>query len=59
MILSDFLSRQMHDESNPQEIIPISFSIQGVLHDRYYNIGSLERYLIQTRSQVKSSGIKL
>ena len=33
--------------------------MQGVLHDRYYNIGSLERYLVQTRSQVRYSGIKL
>ena len=59
MILSDFLSRQKHDESNLHEIIPISFSMQGILYDRYYNIGSLERYLVQTRSQVRSSGIKL
>ena len=27
MILSDFLSRQIEDDSNPQEIIPISFNI--------------------------------
>ena len=59
MILSEFLSRQNHDESNLHELIPISFKMQGVLHDRYYNIGSLERYSIQTRSQVRSSGIKL
>ena len=59
MILSDFLSRQNHDESNPHGIILISFSMQGVLHDRYYNIGSFKRYLVQTRSQVRSSGIKL
>ena len=30
MILSDFLSRQTHDESNPHEIIPISFNIYNV-----------------------------
>ena len=41
-----FLSRQKHDESNSHEIIPILLSMQGVLHDRYYNIGSLERYLV-------------
>ena len=59
MIITHFLSRQNYDESNPYEIIPISFSMQGVLHDRYYNVGSLERYLVQTRSQARSNGIKL
>ena len=53
------MSRQKHDESNPHEIIPISFCMQGVLHDRYYNIGSLETYLVQTRSKAKCSGLKL
>ena len=33
--------------------------MQGVLHERYYNIGTLERYLVQMRSQAKSSGVKL
>ena len=33
--------------------------MQGVLHDRYYNIGSLEKYLVQTRSQARSNWIKL
>ena len=28
MILSDFLSRQMHDDSNPYEIIKILFNMQ-------------------------------
>ena len=42
MILSDFLSRKKHDESNPHEIIPISSNMLGVLQDKYYNIGSLE-----------------
>ena len=32
MILSDILSREKHDESNPPEIIPASFNIQRVLH---------------------------
>ena len=27
MIISDFLSRQKHDDSNPYEIIPISFNM--------------------------------
>ena len=48
MTLSDFLSRQKHDNSNPHEIIPISFNMQGVLQDKYYNIRNLEKYLVQT-----------
>ena len=56
MVLSDFLSRQNIDDSNPHEIIPISFNIHNVLHENYYNI---ENYLVQTRSQARSSGIKL
>ena len=39
MILSDFLSRQKHDESSPHEIIPISFNMQIILQSRYNNIG--------------------
>ena len=31
MILNDFLSRQKVDDSNPCEIIPISFSLRTVL----------------------------
>ena len=59
MILSDFLSRQKHNDSNPHEIIPIAFNMQSILHDKYYNIGNLEKYLVQTQSQAKLSGIKL
>ena len=59
MILSDFLSRQKHNGSDPHEIIPISFNMLIVLHDRYYNIGSSEKYLVQAWSRVKSKGIKL
>ena len=55
MILSDFLSIQKNNDSNPHEIIPISFNICQILDDNYYN----EKYLIQTRSQAKTSGIKL
>ena len=47
MILSDFLSRQNHNDSNPHEIIPISFNMHNLLHERYYNIGKPERYLVQ------------
>ena len=61
MIFSDFLSRQKCDDCNPHEIIPISFNMQGILQARYYNLGeeNLGKYLVQTRSQAKSSGIKL
>ena len=52
MVLSDFLSRQKHD-SNPHEIIPVSFKMHSVLHDRCYNIGNLGRYMVQMRSQVE------
>ena len=67
MVFSDFLSRQKTDDSNPHEIIPISFSLRRVLHESYYKISDLaktidsrtDKYLVQTRSQVKSSGIKV
>ena len=38
IVLSDFLSRQKTDDSNPHEIIPISFSLRRVLHESYYKI---------------------
>ena len=59
MILSDFLSRQKHNDSSPHEIIPISFNRHNVLHEKYFNIGKSERYLVQTQSQTKSSRVKL
>ena len=59
MMLSDFLVRQMTDNSNPHEIMPISFNMKAILKDRYYNIVNDSRYLAQTHSQAKDSGIKL
>ena len=59
MILSDFLSRQRVDKSNLHEIIPISFDMKVILKKRYYNIENESRYLVQTCSQAKDSGIKL
>ena len=59
MILSDFLSRQMVDKSNPHEIIPISFDMKAILKDRYYNVGNGRKCLVQTCSQAKDIGIKL
>ena len=53
MILSDFLSRQRVDRSNPHEIIPISFDMRAILNDKYYNWGKENRYLVQTWSQSK------
>ena len=50
MILSNFLSRQKHDNNNAYEIILISFNMQGLLQARYYNISEecSGKYLIQT-----------
>ena len=59
MILSDFLSRQRIDKSNPHEIIPISFDMKAILKDRYYNMGNESRCIVQMHSQAKDSGIKL
>ena len=49
MILSDFLSRQETDKSDPHEIIPISFDMKIILNDRYYNVEEQEgNYLVHT-----------
>ena len=65
MVLSDFLSGQKMDNSNPHEIIPISFSLKSLAGNHFYQINNeisqpeTSKYLIQTRSQAKSSGIKV
>ena len=62
VILSDFLSRQKIGDSNPCEIILISFNMREVLQERYYNLYNMridDKYLVQTRSQMKSSGVNL
>ena len=65
MVLSNFLSRQKTDDSNPHELIPISFTLRSHTDNHFYQIDNEinqsrnDRYLVQTRSQVKSSGIKL
>ena len=56
MVLNDIVSRQKNDNSNPHEIITISSNMYKILTDNYYNT---EKYLVQTRYQAKSSGIKL
>ena len=53
MILSDFLSRQIEDDSNPHEIIPISFNIREILQENYHNIVT-DTYKVQTRAQAKA-----
>ena len=61
MVLSDILSRQKTNDSNPHEIITISFSLRRVLHENYYKLDTTEtdKYLVQTRSQTKSSGVNV
>ena len=56
MVLSVFLSRQNNSNSNPHEIIPISFNMHKVLQENNYKI---DIYLVQTRSRARSSGNKL
>ena len=59
MVLSDFQSRKNHNDINLHEVIPITFNMHNLIHEKYYNIGKLERYLAQIQSQTKSSGVKL
>ena len=53
VILSDFLSRQLGDDSEPHQIIPISFNIKEILEESYQNIVK-DTYMVQTRSQTKA-----
>ena len=48
MILSNFLSRQKHDDSDPHDIIPTSYKMHNILHEKYYNLGLTDKYLVQT-----------
>ena len=67
MVLSDFLSRQKMDDSNPHEIIPISCTLKSLECNHFYQFNSMKeisetktnKYLIQTRAQAKSSSIKV
>ena len=58
MVLSDFLSRQYGDDSNPHEIIPISFSMGKILKQNYQNY-TKGTFLVQTRSQSKTKNAKI
>ena len=64
MILSDFLSGQDNDDSNPKKIIPISFDMFKILEnnlDDFEKNNSLKdsKYLVQRCSQAKTSGTQL
>ena len=59
MILGDFLLRQIHDDTDPHDIFPISFNMHNTLHERHYKSETKERYLVQTQSQTKSSRVIL
>ena len=66
MILSDFLSWQKNDDSDPSEIIPISFNAYNILEEnRMVNVHinfpceDGNRFLIQTQSQAKMNSTKL
>ena len=65
MVLSNFLSIQKTDDSNPHELIPISLLLRNQVSDYFYridneiNLPRKDKYLVQTRSQVRSSGIRL
>ena len=48
IILSDFLSGQTHDNSDPHNIIPISFNMHKTLYENYYKVETKEKYLVQT-----------
>ena len=59
MILSNFLSQQNNDDSNPNKIIPISFDMYKRLESNLENFSN-DKYLVQTCIPIaKSSGIKL
>ena len=65
MVLSDFLSRQGNDDSDPGIVIPISFNAYNILEENR-NLSNFdmpekneEKFLIQTRSQAKTSGTTL
>ena len=61
MILSDFLSQQKNDDSDPSEIIPISFNAYGILEEnRKIDVWKNEgQFIIQMHLQAKTSSTKL
>ena len=65
MVLSKFLSRQKTHDSNPHELVPILVSLKDQVSDYFYridnenNLPRKDKYMVQTRSQVRSSDIRL
>ena len=57
MALSDFLSRQPGDKSDPHQIITISFNMKKILKRNYQNTLK-DTFWVQTCSQTKSKGVK-
>ena len=51
--------RQKYNDSDPHDIIPISFNMHNTLYEIDYKIEAKERYLAQTQFQTKSSGVTL
>ena len=53
------------DDSNPHKIIPISFTLRSQVDNHFYQINNeidqpkTDKYLVQPRSQAKSSGINI
>ena len=35
------------------------FNMHNLLHEKYYNLGKMDKFLVQTQSQTKSKEIKL
>ena len=58
MILSDFLLRQIEDDSNLHEIMPISFNIWDILQDNYHQL-TTDTYNVQTRAQARHKQLPL
>ena len=58
MVLGDFLSRQHGYDSNPHEVIPISFNMGQLLQQNYQNY-TQDTFLVQTRSQSKRKNVKV
>ena len=53
MILSNFLSRQIEDNSNLHEIIPISSNICEILQENYHHM-TTDTYNVQMRAKAKA-----
>ena len=66
MILSNFLSQQKNDDSDPSQIISISFNAYNILEENRkvnvhinFSCKDENKFLIQTCSQSKMSSTKL